>query len=69
MDNRGYIRYNESFKRQVVSEIKEGTFESAGAASRAYGIKGRETVKKELKAALADSHIDNLLERNFLKIG
>lgn len=38
------IRYSEGFKRQVVDELERGKFESIGAASRAYGIRGSETV-------------------------
>ncbi len=45
MTNRGLRKYGDSFKRQVVSEILEGKYKSPCEASRAYGIKGRETVK------------------------
>jgi transposase-like protein len=44
LDNRGYIKYSESFKIQVVSELSAGKYQSTREASRAYGIKGRETV-------------------------
>ena len=40
------IRYGEAFKMQVVEEIASGKFQGACAASRAYGIKGSETVRK-----------------------
>jgi transposase len=38
------IRYSEAFKLQVVREIEQGRFGSVGAAGRAYGVKGAETV-------------------------
>lgn len=37
-------RYSEAFKRQVVGEIERGKHGSIGAAQRAYGIRGSETV-------------------------
>jgi transposase-like protein len=41
---RANIRYSEAFKLQVVREIEQGRFGSVGAAGRAYGVKGAETV-------------------------
>jgi transposase len=38
------LRYSEAFKLQVVRELEQGRFESAGAAGRAYGVKGNHTV-------------------------
>jgi transposase-like protein len=38
------MRYSEAFKLQVVRELEQGRFESAGAAGRAYGVKGCHTV-------------------------
>ena len=38
------MRYSEAFKLQVVRELEQGRFESAGAAGRAYGVNGSETV-------------------------
>jgi transposase-like protein len=96
------VRYSESFKRQVVREIEDGTHPSCFSASKAYGIFGGETVYRwvgkygkthllkrvvrvetteerselkklreevrELKSALADAHLDLLLEEAFLDI-
>jgi transposase len=44
--NRTFVRYSEAFKLQVVRDLEQGRFESAGAAGRAYGIKGADTVAK-----------------------
>jgi transposase len=41
---RANIRYSEAFKLQVVRGIEQGRFESVGAAGRAYGVKGAETI-------------------------
>jgi transposase-like protein len=38
------IRYSEAFKLQVVRDLEQGRFENAGAAGRAYGVNGAETV-------------------------
>lgn len=43
------VRYSESFKRQVVAKLEDGTFDSICAAKRHYGINGGETVKRWLK--------------------
>lgn len=39
------IQYSEAFKLQVVRELEAGRFESAGAARRAYGVRGAGTVE------------------------
>ena len=44
MKQRALMRYSEAFKLQVVRELEQGRFESAGAAGRAYGVKGCDTV-------------------------
>lgn len=44
MEQRALMRYSEAFKLQVVRELEQGRFESAGAAGRAYGVKGCHTV-------------------------
>jgi transposase len=46
--DRGYIRYSESFKLHVISEIESGNLTIEGARRR-YGIKGGETVQKWLR--------------------
>lgn len=38
------VRYSEAFKRQVVGELEKGKYATVSTASRAYGIKGTETV-------------------------
>lgn len=38
------VRYSEAFKRQVVRELEDGKHETVCGASRAYGIRGSETV-------------------------
>jgi transposase len=45
MRNRVVIRYSESFKHQVVSDLESGRFSSVAAANRHHGIKGSMTVK------------------------
>ena len=44
MRTKANIRYSEAFKLQVVREIEQGRLDSVGAAGRAYGVKGAETV-------------------------
>ncbi len=44
MGTKANIRYSEAFKLQVVRELEQGRFASVGAAGRAYGVKGAETV-------------------------
>lgn len=45
MDKISCIKYSESFKKQVVTEVMDGKYSSCFQASKAYGIRGRETVK------------------------
>lgn len=47
-ETRRCIRYGEAFKMQVVEEIASGKFDGACSASRAYGIKGAQTVRSWL---------------------
>lgn len=54
------IRYGEAFKRQVVSEIESGRHSGPYAASRAYGIKGSQTVDRWL---LRYGEVDKLPRR------
>ncbi|MBA7709119.1 hypothetical protein ES703_118029 [subsurface metagenome] len=49
MQQRLVLRYSMSFKRQVVSELESGRFNSIGQASEHYGISGSETVRKWLR--------------------
>ena len=42
------IRYSNSFKRQVVSEIESGRFDNINQAQRHYGITGCGTVRRWL---------------------
>lgn len=42
------VRYSEAFKMAVVEEIENGHYGSPHEASRAYGIRGAETVKRWL---------------------
>lgn len=44
MERKAEIRYSEAFKLQVVRELEQGRFGSVGAAGRAYGVNGAETV-------------------------
>ena len=44
MERKDEIRYSEAFKLQVVRELEQGRFGSVGAAGRAYGVNGSETV-------------------------
>jgi len=48
MQQRLVLRYSMSFKRQVVSELESGRFDSIGQASEHYGITGSETVRRWL---------------------
>ena len=45
---RGYVRYSESFKLHVISEIESGHLTIYGARRR-YGIRGGETIQKWLR--------------------
>lgn len=38
------MRYSEAFKLQVVRELEEGKYRTAGEAGRVYGVKGEGTV-------------------------
>ena len=44
MERGAVMRYSEAFKLQVVRELEQGRFGSAGEAGRAYGVKGSRTV-------------------------
>ena len=46
---RDVIRYSEAFKLQVVREIDEGKFVNYASASRAYGIRGPNTIAYWIK--------------------
>ena len=48
MKQRTIFRYSMGFKRQVVSEIESGRFDSLGQVSDHYGIAGSMTVRKWL---------------------
>ena len=43
------IRYSESFKLQVVSELASGKFRTHAEAREAYGINGHATIRSWLK--------------------
>lgn len=49
MELRETVRYSEAFKMQVVQGIESGRFRNMHAASKAYGIKGSETIKRWLR--------------------
>jgi transposase-like protein len=49
MEPHNYVRYSEAFKQQVVSEMESGKYESAYAATQAYGIRGPSTVSRWLR--------------------
>ena len=49
MQQRLVIRYSMSFKRQVVSELESGRFDSIGQANEHYGIAGAETIRSWLR--------------------
>ena len=44
MERRTGIRYSEAYKLQVVRDLEQGRFANVGAAGRAYGVNGAETV-------------------------
>ena len=48
MQQRLVIRYSMNFKRQVVSELESGRFDSIVQASEHYGITGSMTIRKWL---------------------
>lgn len=39
-------KYSESFKRQVVSDLESGRFDTVGSAMRHYGIPGNGTIER-----------------------
>jgi len=49
MEQKIVYRYSMAFKRQVVEDIEDGRFDTAGAARVHYGIKGTTTVGLWLK--------------------
>jgi transposase-like protein len=49
MRQRQVIRYSTCFKRQVVSELESGRFDSIGAAQRHYEIGGSSTISRWLR--------------------
>ena len=49
MQQRLVIRYSMSFKRQVVSELESGRFDSILQVSEHYGITGSKTVRNWLR--------------------
>ena len=67
------IRYSEAFKKQVVEELGQGKHLTPGAAQKAYGIKGTNTVvlwvKKYGREDLLPKmmRIDTMKERDELK--
>jgi transposase-like protein len=48
MHQRIVIRYSQSFKRQVVSDIESGRFSAITQAKEHYGIKGAQTIRNWL---------------------
>lgn len=46
MKQKANVRYSESFKQMVLREVEEGKFSGCVGASKAYGIKGADTVRK-----------------------
>ena len=74
MQQRLVVRYSMSFKRQVVSELESGRFDSIGQASEHYGITGSMTVKKWL-VKFGRNHlcpkvirVEKLCQYQFIKI-
>lgn len=49
MKCRTVVRYSMSFRRQVVSDLEAGRFDSAESAREHYGIGGSETIKRWLR--------------------
>lgn len=70
---RSFLRYSEAFKRQVVSEIERGKLGSISEASRAYGIRGAETITRWIRKYGREDllpkkvKIERLKERDELK--
>ena len=48
MHQRIIIRYSQSFKRQVVSDLESGRFSAITQAKEHYGIKGAQTIRNWL---------------------
>lgn len=48
MLEREILRYSEVFKRQLVSELENGRFNSIAQARKHYGITGKSTIKSWL---------------------
>lgn len=48
MHQRIIIRYSQSFKRQVVSDLESGRFSALNQAKEHYGIKGAQTIRSWL---------------------
>jgi transposase-like protein len=46
---KGFVTYSESFKMQVVEEIRLGKFTTISQAQKAYGICGMATIQKWIK--------------------
>lgn len=70
---RATVRYSEAFKRQVVGELERGRHATITSASRAYGIKGSETVSAWVRKYGREDlfpkkvRIETLKERDELK--
>jgi len=70
---RSYVRYSEAFKRQVVTEIEDGKFDTIGEANRVYGIRGASTVSQWIRKYGTEGtlpkkvKIETLKERDELK--
>jgi len=45
----GFVTYSESFKMQVVEQIRLGKFATISQAQKAYGINGTVTIQKWVK--------------------
>ena len=45
------VKYSEAFKQQVIEEIERGRFSSAYEAAEAYGVRGKGTIERWLRAA------------------
>jgi transposase-like protein len=44
------VKYSEAFKQQVIEEIERGRFSSAYEAAEAYGVRGKGTIERWLRA-------------------
>jgi transposase-like protein len=45
------VKYSEAFKQQVIEEIERGRFSSAYEAAEAYGVRGKGTIERWLRAS------------------